>query len=54
MGLALMHQELYRQRVSDLQAFRAQLTALNFTCAEQPIGMHAGEEEKPLEALDKL
>jgi 3-methyl-2-oxobutanoate hydroxymethyltransferase len=52
--LAPLHQQMYHQRVAALQAFHAEVTALNFPYTEQAIGMHPGEEDKLLEALDKL
>jgi 3-methyl-2-oxobutanoate hydroxymethyltransferase len=52
--LAPLHQQMYRQRVAALQAFHAEVTALNFPYAEQSIDMRPGEEDKLLEALDKL
>ena len=52
--LAPLHAEIYRQRVVALQAFHAEVTALNFPYAPQSIDMHPGEEEKLLEALDRI
>jgi len=52
--LAPLHEEMYRQRVAALKAFHAEVTQMNFPYAEQSIGMHAGEEKKLPEALDKL
>jgi 3-methyl-2-oxobutanoate hydroxymethyltransferase len=52
--LAPLQREMYRQRVAALQAFHVEVTAMKFPYAGQSVGMHAGEEAKLLEALDKL
>jgi 3-methyl-2-oxobutanoate hydroxymethyltransferase len=53
-NLAPLHQQMYEQRVAALKQFHAESTAMRFPYPEQSITMHAGEEEKLLEALDKL
>ena len=53
-NLAPLHQQMYQERVAALQAFHAATTTKQFPYAEQSITMHADEERKLLEALDKL
>ncbi|MBT8434873.1 MAG: 3-methyl-2-oxobutanoate hydroxymethyltransferase [Gammaproteobacteria bacterium] len=53
-NLAPLHQKMYDERVAALKKFHAESTAMRFPYPEQSIMMHAGEEEKLLEQLDKL
>lgn len=53
-NLAPMHEQIYRERVAALREFHAETTALRFPYPEQSISMFPGEEEKLLEALDRL
>ena len=53
-NLAPLHNQLYEERVAALKKFHAESTAMRFPYPEQSITMHAGEEEKLLEALDKI
>ncbi len=48
-----LHQQIHDERVTALGAFHKEVTARNFPYAETNIGMHKGEEDKFLEALDK-
>ena len=52
--LSETHQKMYQERVAALKKFHAESTEMRFPYPEQSIMMHAGEEEKLLEALDKL
>ncbi len=53
-NLAPLHQQLYDERVAALQEFQSEVTGKKFPYAAQTINMHPGEEEKLLEALDKV
>lgn len=53
-NLAPLHEQMYRERVAALKQFHEESRALKFPYAAQSTYMHAGEEEKFLEALDKL
>ena len=48
-----LHKQIHEERVEALGAFHQEVTAQNFPYAETNIGMHKGEKEKFLEALDK-
>ena len=52
--LAPLHQKMYQERVAALKKFHAESTEMRFPYPELSIMMHAGEEEKLLETLDKL
>ena len=53
-NLAPLHRQLYDERVAALKDFQAEVSAKKFPYAPQTIKMHANEEEKLLEALDKV
>ena len=48
-----LHKQIHAERVAALGQFHREVTAQNFPYPETNIGMHAGEQEKFLEALDK-
>lgn len=48
-----LQKQLHNERVEALGQFHREVAAGNFPYAETNIGMHAGEKEKFLEALDK-
>ena len=48
-----LHKQIHDERVAALGAFHKEVSARNFPYAETNIKMHAGEQEKFLEALDK-
>jgi 3-methyl-2-oxobutanoate hydroxymethyltransferase len=53
-NLAPLHQQIYDERVSALKEFHSETRQMKFPYADQAINMHPGEEEKLLEALDKI
>lgn len=53
-NLAPLHEQMYKERVEALQKFHAATTAKQFPYAAQSITMHENEEQKLLEALDKM
>lgn len=53
-NLAPLHEQMYNERVAALQAFQAAAAAKQFPYAAQSITMHENEEQKLLEALDKM
>ncbi len=53
-NLRRLHEQMYSERVAALKAFHDEVTAKNFPYPETNISMHPGEQEKFLEALDKL
>lgn len=53
-NLAPLHEKIYQERVTALKKFHQESHTLRFPYAEQSINMYPGEEEKLLEALDKL
>jgi 3-methyl-2-oxobutanoate hydroxymethyltransferase len=53
-NLAPLHEQMYKERVAALKAFHSATTAKQFPYAEQSITMHKNEEQKLLEALDKM
>ncbi len=48
-----LHKQIHEERVAALGQFHKEVAARNFPYAETNVGMHAGEEAKFLEALDK-
>ena len=48
-----LHKQLHDERVEALGQFHNEVAARNFPYPQTNIGMHAGEKEKFLEALDK-
>lgn len=48
-----LHRQIHEERVAALGAFHKEVSARNFPYAETNAAMHAGEEAKFLEALDK-
>jgi len=48
-----LHRQIHEERVAALGKFHAEVTARNFPYSQTNIGMHDGEHEKMLEALDK-
>lgn len=48
-----LHKQIHEERVAALGEFHKEVSAKNFPYAPTNIGMHPGEEEKFLEALDK-
>jgi len=52
-NLQRLHDQMYEERVAALRAFRDEVVAQNFPYASTNIGMHDGEKDKFLEALDK-
>lgn len=48
-----LHKQIHEERVAALGEFHREVVAENFPYANTNIGMHAGEKEKFLEALDK-
>ena len=48
-----LHKQIHEERVTALSAFHAEVSAGHFPYAPTNIGMHEGEQEKFLEALDK-
>lgn len=48
-----LHQQIHEERVAALTAFHSEVSAGHFPYAPTNIGMHEGEQEKFLEALDK-
>ena len=48
-----LHRQIHEERVAALGAFHREVTKRNFPYPETNIGMHAGEEDRFLEALDK-
>lgn len=48
-----LHRQIHEERVSALNEFHREVAAGQFPYAKTNIGMHAGEQEKFLEALDK-
>ena len=48
-----LHKQIHEERVAALGQFHAEVTARNFPYSQTNIGMHEGEQEKMLEALDK-
>lgn len=48
-----LHKQIHEERVAALSAFHAEVSAGHFPYAATNIGMHEGEQEKFLEALDK-
>lgn len=48
-----LHRQIHEERVAALGKFHAEVTARNFPYNQTTIGMHEGEHEKMLEALDK-
>jgi len=51
--LGRLHKQIQEERVAALSAFHNEVVAHNFPYAHTNIGMHAGEKERFLEALDK-
>jgi len=49
-----LHEQIYAERVAALKEFHAETRAKNFPYKAQTITMRDGEEEKLLEALDKV
>ena len=47
-----LHQQIHDERVAALGAFHQEVTAKNFPYASTNIGMHKGEKEKFLDALE--
>lgn len=47
-----LHAQIHDERVAALGAFHAEVTAQNFPYAETNIGMHPGEHEKFMDALE--
>ncbi|MCY3875289.1 MAG: 3-methyl-2-oxobutanoate hydroxymethyltransferase [Rhodobacteraceae bacterium] len=52
-NLGPLHKQIREERVSALGQFHREVVAGNFPYAETSIGMHPGEKEKFLEALEK-
>ncbi len=48
-----LHKQIHEERVAALGTFHQEVVANHFPYAHTNIGMHAGEQEKFLEALDK-
>ena len=48
-----LHKQIHEERVAALGQFHTEVAAQNFPYADTNIGMHSGEKEKFLEALDK-
>lgn len=48
-----LHQQIHDEGVKALGAFHKEVSAQNFPYASTNIGMHDGEHDKFLEALDK-
>ncbi len=48
-----LHKQIHEERVAALSAFHKEVMAENFPYDHTNIGMHSGEKEKFLEALDK-
>ena len=48
-----LHKQIHKERVAALGQFHSEVTARKFPYPETNIGMHAGEREQFLEALDK-
>ena len=48
-----LHKQIHEERVAALGTFHQEVVENNFPYAHTNIGMHTGEEEKFLEALDK-
>lgn len=48
-----LHRQIHEERVAALGKFHTEVTARNFPYSQTNIGMHEGEQEKMLEALDK-
>ena len=48
-----LHKQIHEERVAALGEFHKEVSAQNFPYAETNIGMHKGEKDKFLEALDK-
>ncbi len=48
-----LHKQIHEERVAALGQFHKEVMARNFPYPETSVGMHAGEEAKFLEALDK-
>ena len=48
-----LHKQIHDERVAALGQFHSEVAAGNFPYAQTNIGMHAGEKDKFLEALDK-
>lgn len=48
-----LHRQIHEERVTALGQFHTEVAAQNFPYKKTNIGMHAGEHEKFLEALDK-
>lgn len=48
-----LHKQIHEERVAALGQFHREVSARNFPYPETNIGMHAGEQEQFLEALDK-
>lgn len=48
-----LHKQIHEERVAALSAFHSEVSAGHFPYAPTNIGMHEGEQEKFLEALDK-
>ena len=48
-----LHKQIHEERVAALGEFHKEVSAQNFPYAETNIGMHEGEKDKFLEALDK-
>ncbi|MXZ80188.1 MAG: hydroxymethyltransferase [Gammaproteobacteria bacterium] len=51
--LGRLHRQMYEERVAALTTFHAEVAGRRFPYPEQCIGMHPGEADKFLEALDK-
>lgn len=48
-----LHKQIHKERVTALGQFHSEVAAQNFPYPQTNIGMHPGEEEKFLEALDR-
>jgi 3-methyl-2-oxobutanoate hydroxymethyltransferase len=48
-----LHRQIHTERVAALHEFHTEVAAQNFPYAQTKIGMHSGEKDKFLEALDK-
>lgn len=48
-----LHKQIHEERVAALGKFHGEVTAKNFPYPQTNIGMHPGEKDKFLEALDK-
>ena len=53
-NLARLHKQMYAERVAALKEFHSEVTHKNFPYPETSISMHPHEEDKFLEALDKV